>query len=138
MKKDLDSYILTREELRIMKVIWRDGEATVRDVCDAVTRKKRSAYTTIQTHMQILERKGVLSRRKRGKSYLYSPVFSRGQALRNQVDDLLQRFFDGNPESLVKTVLKQQSEVHGRGEAVPERDSMIYGVRQATSHGNMQ
>ena len=105
MKKDLNSYILTREELRIMNIIWKDKEVTVRDVRDAMARKKQAAYTTIQTHMQILERKGVLSRRKIGRSYLYSPVFSRGQALRNQVNDLLQRFFDGKPESLIKTVL---------------------------------
>ena len=111
MKKDLDSYILTRQELRIMKIIWKRGNATVRDVCDILSAGKPKAYTTILTLMQILERKGALVRRKTGRSYLYSPLFSRRQAARNQVNDLLDRFFDGNPDKLIETVLQTTSGV---------------------------
>lgn len=138
MKKDLDSYILTREELRIMKVIWNYGDATVRDVCDVIARKKCTAYTTIQTHMQILERKGILDRKKSGRSYVYKAVFSRKQAIRNQVNDLLQRFFDGNAENLIRTVSVSRAELRGHGNTVAAQDPMIYDVRQATSHENAQ
>jgi BlaI family penicillinase repressor len=106
MKKNLDSYILTRQELLIMKVIWERGSATVRDVCDEISQKKPTAYTTILTLMQILEKKGALLRKRSGRSYIYSPLFSRNQATRNQVNDLLTRFFDGNPEKLIQTVLE--------------------------------
>jgi predicted transcriptional regulator len=108
MKKDLDSYILTRQELLIMKVIWDRGSATVRDVCDVISEKKATAYTTILTLMQILERKGTLVRKRVGRSYLYTPLFSRRQATRNQVNDLLVRFFDGNPNKLIETVLENE------------------------------
>ena len=106
MKKDLDSYLLTREELRIMKIIWERENATVREVCDIISRKKKTAYTTTLTLMQILERKGALVRKRIGRSYLYSPVISRKQATRNQVNDLLTRFFDGSPNKLIETVSK--------------------------------
>lgn len=138
MKKNLDSYILTREELRIMKIIWKHGDATVREVCDRIARNKRTAYTTIQTHMQILERKGVLSRKKSGRSYIYRPIFSRKQAIRNQIADLLQRFFDGNPETLIRTVLANRPEVCEHTNSVAAQDPVIYEIRQITSHGNMQ
>ena len=108
MKKDLDSYILTRQELLIMKVVWERGNATVRDVCRVISRKKDTAYTTILTLMQILEKKGALVRKRVGRSYVYSPLFSRRQATRNQVNDLLTRFFDGNPNKLIETVLENE------------------------------
>ena len=108
MKKDLDTYILTRQELLIMKVVWERGSATVRDVCDFISKKKPTAYTTILTLMQILEKKGALLRKRIGRSYLYSPIFSRRQATRNQVNDLLVRFFDGNPSKLIETVLENE------------------------------
>ena len=105
MKKDLDSYILTRRELPIMKVIWERGSATVQEVCDVISEKRPTAYTTILTLMQILEKKGALIRKRTGRSYRYSPLFSKRQAIRNQVNDLLFRFFDGNSDKLIEQVL---------------------------------
>jgi predicted transcriptional regulator len=104
MKKDLDSYILTRQELLIMKVIWERGSASVREVCDVIAKKKPTAYTTVLTLMQILEKKGALTRKRKGRSYLYSPIFTESQATRNQVHDLLHRFFDGDPDKLIETI----------------------------------
>lgn len=91
-----------------MKVIWKRGSATVRDVCNVISQKKPTAYTTILTLMQILEKKGALIRKRIGRSYLYRPIFSRRQAIRNQVNDLLVRFFDGNPDKLIETVLENE------------------------------
>jgi len=108
MKKDLDSYILTRQELLIMKVIWDRGSATVGEVCNILSQRKTTAYTTILTFMQILERKGVLERSRIGRSHQYSPIFSRRQATRNQVNDLLVRLFDSNPNKLIETVLRME------------------------------
>jgi len=51
IKKELDSMLLTRQELQIMRIVWERGEATVREVCDMISRKKKTAYTTILTLM---------------------------------------------------------------------------------------
>jgi len=110
MKKDLDSYILTRQELLIMKIIWDRGSATVREVCDILSQRKAIAYTTILTFMQVLERKGVLVRSRIGRCHLYRPIFSRHQATRNQVTELLDHYFDGNPNMLIDTILKKEFE----------------------------
>jgi BlaI family transcriptional regulator, penicillinase repressor len=108
MKKDLDSIILTRQELQIMKVIWDRGAATVKDVCDAMSQQKATAYTTILTLMGILEEKGVLVHSRSGRAYVYKPLLTRQQATRNQVHDVLTRFFDGSPEKLIASVLENE------------------------------
>ena len=108
MKKDLNSYLLTKRELVVMKIVWERGSATVKDVCDALSRREATAYTTVLTLMQILERKGVLARKLVGRTHHYSPVISRRQAARNHVNDLLARYFDGNSDRLIETVLESE------------------------------
>jgi len=108
MKKDIDSIILTRQELQIMKVVWDKGVATVKEVCDAMSQTKVTAYTTILTLMGILEEKGALVHTRSGRAYVYKPVLSRDQATRNQIHDVLTRFFDGNPEKMIVSVLENE------------------------------
>jgi BlaI family transcriptional regulator, penicillinase repressor len=109
MKKDLDSIILTRQELHIMKVVWDRGAATVREVCDVVSQRKATAYTTILTLMGILEDKGALTHIRTGRAYIYKPLLSRQQATRNQIHDVLMRFFDGRADKMIESVLENHT-----------------------------
>lgn len=104
MRKDLDRIILTRQELQIMKIIWKLGAASVKDVYSVISGEKDTAYTTILTIMGILETKGVLTHTKSGRAFIYRPLLSRQQAARNQVSDVLERFFDGNPQKLIENI----------------------------------
>jgi predicted transcriptional regulator len=108
MKRDMESIILTRQELLIMKVVWERGAASVKEVCDALSRRKVTAYTTILTLMGILEEKGALTHTRIGRAYIYKPILSRQQATRNQVHDVLTRFFDGSPEKMIETVIENE------------------------------
>ena len=109
MKRDLDSIILTRQELQIMKVVWDLNNATVKEVCDAMSQTKTVAYTTILTLMGILEEKGALVHTRSGRAFVYSPLLSRQQATRNQVRDVISRFFSGKPEGLIEYVLESET-----------------------------
>jgi BlaI family transcriptional regulator, penicillinase repressor len=109
MKRDINSIILTRQELQIMKVIWSLGTATVKDVCDSMSQTKAVAYTTILTLMGILEEKGALTHTRSGRAFLFRPILSRRQATRNQMRDVIARFFDGNPERLMGDVLENEA-----------------------------
>ena len=109
MKKDINSIILTRQELQIMKVIWGLGAATVIDVCEIMSQSKPVAYTTILTLMGILEDKGALAHTRSGRAFLFRPLLSRRQATRNVVHDVTMRFFDGNPEKLIEDVLANET-----------------------------
>jgi BlaI family transcriptional regulator, penicillinase repressor len=110
MQMDLSSYILTRQELEIMKVIWERGSATVKEVWDVISLTRVTAYTTTLTLMQILEKKGALARTKFGRTHIYKPLLSRQQATKNQVQDILSRFFDGNPQKMIEIVLEKRTE----------------------------
>jgi BlaI family penicillinase repressor len=106
MTRNIDSILLTRQELRIMKVIWGKESATVREVCQILSQEKPTAYTTVLTLMTILEQKGALAHFCSGRAYVYRPVLSKDQATRNQVEDVIQRFFDGKAEKLIASVLQ--------------------------------
>jgi predicted transcriptional regulator len=66
-----------------MEQLWRQREATVRSVLEALnaTTEKARAYTTVMTVMVNLDRKGLLTRRRDGKTDIYTPVMSRQEYL---------------------------------------------------------
>jgi predicted transcriptional regulator len=68
-------------EGEIMEEIWRQGPTTVRKVLEALnaSSERKRAYTTVMTVMAKLGRKGVLTRRRVGKTDVYSPVLSRDE-----------------------------------------------------------
>ena len=96
--------VLTKLELELMQVIWRLGSGTVGAVQAELTRPL--AYTTVQTMLNILERKGKLRRQLRGRAYVYSARVSKAKAVSNSVRDFINRMFGGSSEELVMSLLK--------------------------------
>ncbi len=64
-------------EAEVMDIVWTDGEATVHDV-SARLRKPR-AYTTVQTTLERLLKKGILARTKQSHAFVYSPLMDRAE-----------------------------------------------------------
>lgn len=95
---------LTRLELKIMQVVWKHGKATVAAVQEKLT--PPLAYTTVQTMLNILERKGKLKRELQGRAYLYSAAVTEARASGQSLRDLIDRMFDGSSEELVMSLLK--------------------------------
>ena len=104
MKKESNKIGLTKLELRIMQVIWRCGSSTVSAVQAAL--EPSLAYTTVQTMLNILERKGKLKRELHGRAYVYSAQVTQDKALGQGVRDLIDRMFGGSSEDLVMSLLK--------------------------------
>lgn len=97
---------LTRFELEIMDVLWRLGEASVREVREALSETRRPAYTTVQTIVQRLEAKGAVKRtRKIGNALMFAPTVTRKSAYRRVIDDLLQ-LFGGSAQPVVAHLLE--------------------------------
>lgn len=90
-----DRSTLTRQELALMKVVWRLEHATVREVYEALRGERRVAYTTVLTVMNILESKGYLRKEPEGRAYRYHPTMTQTQVLRSLVRDFVDRVFDG-------------------------------------------
>jgi predicted transcriptional regulator len=104
MGKTSNKVGLTKLELRIMQVIWRCGRCTVSDVQGEM--EPPLAYTTVQTMLNILERKGKLKRELQGRAYVYSATITEAKALGQGVRDLIDRMFGGSSEELVMSLLR--------------------------------
>ena len=104
MKKKAAKVPLTKLELKIMQVIWRCGSSTVSAV--QAEMEPALAYTTVQTMLNILERKGKLKRELQGRAYVYSARVTEDKALRQGLRDLIDRMFGGSSEDLVMSLLK--------------------------------
>lgn len=112
---------LTPQELAIMKVVWRLGTATVREVHDVLRREHRDdlAYTTVLTMMRILEQKGMLAKGPDSESrgHRYRPARSQRQMMRVMVRDFVDRVFDGAADSLVAHLVSDRKlSAHDRAE----------------------
>lgn len=99
---------LTRLELEIMRVLWRAGSATVQQVMDDWATKQKPAYTTIQTILTILYRKGKVTRSLEGKAYRYAPKVTEKKAMTVAVRDMIHRFFGGSAEGLVMSLIQNR------------------------------
>jgi predicted transcriptional regulator len=91
---------LTPLELKIMEVLWKTGPTDVRTV-RARLKDHELAYTTVQTVLNILHRKGKLARQLHGRGFLYQPILSRPQVIRQDEVQLLERFSASSASSLV-------------------------------------
>ena len=95
---------LTKLELQIMQVIWKQGTSNVTQVQAGL--EQQLAYTTVQTMLNILERKGKLKRKLKGRSYEYSATVTEANASGHALRDLVDRMFGGSSEELVMSLIK--------------------------------
>jgi predicted transcriptional regulator len=96
---------LTPLELEIMTVLWETGPANVQSVQAHLT-ARNLAYTTVQTMLNVLERKGKVKRRLKDRAYFYQPIVSRQKAVSQAVGEMLDRFFGGSADSLVLNLVE--------------------------------
>jgi predicted transcriptional regulator len=93
---------ITPAELVIMKVLWRDGPQTVRQVLESLSSAtEQPAYTTVMTMMKNLADKGALAVDRSRQPFLYTAAIRRDQVLRHKVTDFLSAVFDGHAADLV-------------------------------------
>ena len=93
--------ILADQELEIMKVVWELGRATVRDVYEVLLKRRKIAYTTVMTMMNVLERKKFLKKRRRDRAYVYQAVRPKDQVTRAMVREFVDRVFSGSAHPLL-------------------------------------
>lgn len=100
----------TEAELAILNVLWQHGQATVREVYEALYRDEGGGYTTALKLLQVMHGKGLVERDDRQRAHVYRAVLSKDKAQTRLTSELVQRVFDGRPGELVLHAL-------GSGEA---------------------
>lgn len=123
------SHSLTPLELQIMTVLWREGPSGVQQVQTSLPEGMDLAYTTVQTMLNVLHRKGRVRRRLKGRAFTYRAVESKEAFLKEAWHDLVDRVFGGSSEELVMSLIKTRqldpakiAELNRRMEAEEEGD----------------
>jgi BlaI family penicillinase repressor len=98
-------------ELECLKALWGIGEGTVRDVRHVMVGNRNLAYTTVMTVLDRLEKRGGVSRRKQGRSFVYVPKLSREELRQFAVKEVVDRFFEGSTEALARFLKSSQEPV---------------------------
>lgn len=75
-------------EREVMTLMWRQGESSVNEIHRLLGDYK--AYTTVMTTLDRLHKKGLLTRRKKGRAFLYSPLMSREELDRGLTEDVIE------------------------------------------------
>jgi BlaI family transcriptional regulator, penicillinase repressor len=83
-----------------MKVLWSRGQGTVHEVRAELFPRRPLAYTTVETLLQRLAGKGVLTREKRGRRHLYRPRLPAEMFREHAIDRVVRDFFAGSRDRL--------------------------------------
>lgn len=94
----------SERELDVLKVLWDLGESKVRDVHEALNAQQKTAFTTVQTLLRIMAKKGLVKQRAVGRTLFYSPVHTIEQVSSR----FLKRIYDGSLDKLVLNMLQAE------------------------------
>jgi predicted transcriptional regulator len=95
----------TNAEIAILRVLWNRGPSTVREVQEALSKTKKTGYTTVLKFLQIMAEKGLVKRDDTPYAHVYEARMPQEQTQRKLVADLLDRVFDGSMSRLVMQAL---------------------------------
>ena len=99
---------LTEQELEIMKIVWERDRATVRDVYESLLERRKIAYTTVMTMMNILEQKKYLRKSAEDRAYIYRPAKPKKQVIKGMVREFVDRVFNGAAEPLLVHLIEDR------------------------------
>ncbi|WP_300529935.1 BlaI/MecI/CopY family transcriptional regulator [Maricaulis sp.] len=99
---------LTDAEQRIMDVLWERGEASVRQLTEALEAAHGLAYTTVLTTVRIMAEKGHVTFRKDGRAHIYAPAVSRSGAQKSALGRLVDNLFSGSPQALAQHLIEDE------------------------------
>jgi predicted transcriptional regulator len=100
-------YRLGDLQLRIMRVLWDAGQATVAEVQERLDGEPL-AYTTVATMLKKMEDRGLLEHREEGRRFVYLPAVSADDVTRSMADDLVDRLFGGSLADAVSHLLENR------------------------------
>ena len=97
---------LSKQEMKIMDVLWKTGACSVREIQEALPEKGRPAYTTVQTVVYRLENKGAVRRAKKiSNAHIFEAVVTKEKARGRIVDELLS-LFGGSTQPLMSHLIE--------------------------------
>jgi len=112
------SKIFSERELEIMNAVWHLRRASVREIREYLGGDKAGAYTSVATMLKFLEEKGAVKHTIAGRTYYFEPKIKRQRAAANALKYVLQGYFQGSPEALVRTLTGRERLTQNQKEAI--------------------
>jgi len=120
----------TDAELAILRVLWRRGPSTVKDVHEELARRFPAAYTTTLKQLQIMTEKGLVTRDESQRAHLYTARLPEEQTQSQLVGDLLDRAFEGSASRLVMRALASRPASAGELAEIRELLDQLEGEKR--------
>lgn len=108
MPKKKRKIALSDLQLAVMRVLWTRGEATIAEVVSDLQAKRGLAHSTVATLLLRLEKRGLLSKRREGRAYIYSTVLSEAEVKHSMVSDLIASLFQGDSMELLAHLVRSE------------------------------
>ncbi|MEM7144581.1 MAG: BlaI/MecI/CopY family transcriptional regulator [Verrucomicrobiota bacterium] len=121
-----ESEKLSSRERQVMDVMYRHGEATAREVEEALP--DLLANATVRTVLRILEEKGHLAHREEGRQFVYYPVRPKEQEAKSAMERMLGVFYDGSVSAAVSGLLELE-DAQLSAQELEDLESMIRKAR---------
>jgi len=100
---------LGRVQLLIMQVLWTKGEATAREITDAINEAEPIAHSTVQTLLRGLEDKQAVDHKAVERTFVFFPLVKEDDFKNSATSELLNRVFAGKAQDLVAHLLAGES-----------------------------
>jgi predicted transcriptional regulator len=113
----------SERELDVLKVLWEIGSGSVREVRERLRPSGELAFNTVQTLLRNMEDKGLVKHRAEGRTFIYSPCYSREQVSSRFLD----KVFDGALDQLVLSMLRARD---ADAEELKELERLIARARR--------
>ncbi len=97
-----DRPALSKAELEIARVLWELESASVREIHDEISQSREIDFSTVQTYLRRLESKGYAKTKLNGRVRIYSPRVRARTVIRETVNDLIDRLFNGQTMPLMR------------------------------------
>jgi predicted transcriptional regulator len=101
---------ITKAQEEILTALWEIKEGVVADVIEKLPQPK-PAYNTVSTVIKVLERKGYVSHKVYGKTYVYYPIVSKKDYAQFVLKDTLNGFFNNSLSNVMSFFAKQKKEI---------------------------
>jgi BlaI family transcriptional regulator, penicillinase repressor len=92
-------------ELTILSLLWEHGPLTVRQVLETLPDRKKRAYTSVLSVMQVMEKKGFLARTREGVTDRWRAAVRKERVMRPFLKKLVARLFGGRPSAVLQQLL---------------------------------
>ena len=102
-------YEITDAELEIMKVLWENGELTLNEIVEILSKKEKKNKSTIKTLLyRLIEKESVKSITNKKKENTYKAVVKKDEYLRKENESFLEKLYNGSTNKLLLNFVEEK------------------------------